>query len=66
MDFPIVSLGCRIEKEGRLVESVESFDQKVELNSFQHCSILDINVWRIRSILGVDCLESLDRITSAI
>jgi hypothetical protein len=59
--------GCQSEKEGRLVESVESFDQKVEINfSFHHCSILDINVWRIRSILGVDCLESLDRITAAI
>ena len=32
MDFPIVSLACHSEKEGRFVESVESFDQKVELD----------------------------------
>jgi hypothetical protein len=32
MDFPIVSLACQREKEGRFVESVDSFDQKVELD----------------------------------
>lgn len=54
MDFPIVYLAARVKRRERFVESVESFDRKVELNfSFQHYSILDINVWRIRSILGV-------------
>jgi hypothetical protein len=32
MDFAIVSFACQSDKEGRLVESVESFDQKVGLN----------------------------------
>jgi hypothetical protein len=32
LDFPIVSLACQSEKEGRFVESVDSFDQKVGLD----------------------------------
>jgi hypothetical protein len=28
LDFPIVSLACQSEKEGRFVESVESFSTK--------------------------------------
>jgi hypothetical protein len=32
LDCSIVSLACQSQKEGRFVESVESFDQKVGLD----------------------------------